>query len=310
MKLMASSKRRLIGAVALAMVAVMAIGCTAAASEDPGDTENKNPALGTNLGSNVPTGSSVPERSGDMINYAQSSIGSGPVYPGQPGYGVNQSGIWVTGYGSMDLPADVAKVYLGVEAREETVAEAREAAADAMERVLDAIRALGIDDDDIVTTSFNIHPQTVWVEVSDSAGRHSEPRITGYIVSNQVEVTVRDLDDLSPVIDTAAAEAGDLVRINNINFTVDDPSEYGAATRERAAQDAKAKAELYAQAMGVTLGDLVFLTEVGSSAPMKESFPAAERGAMAEDGAFTQTPIQSGELTVSTTIQAVFAIVP
>src|SRR5690606_27829649 len=122
--------------------------------------------------------------------------------------------------------------------------------------------------------SFNIYPQTVW----DENGR--EPRITGYIVSNQVSVTVRDIDLLDEVIDTAAEEGGDLIRVNSVSFTVGDPAQHGAETRQLAAADARAKAQLYADAMGVTLGPLVFLTEIGSSAPMGAPTMAARDAAM------------------------------
>ena len=222
--------------------------------------------------------------------------------------GASQAGIWVTGVGTKSVAADVGQVRLGVESRETTVAEARQKAAEAMTAVLDEIRSLGVDDDDIVTTSFNIYPQTVWVEVKDPIGTHSEPRITGYIVSNQVRVTVRDLDLLDEVIDAAADKGGDLIRVNSVSFTLDKPEEYGVETRQMAAADARAKAELYATAMGVTLGPLVYLSETGSTAPL--AAPTLARADFAEAAAFAPTPIQSGDVSLSTTIQAVFAILP
>jgi hypothetical protein len=219
-----------------------------------------------------------------------------------------QSGIWVTGTGTKEVASDVAEVYLGVESTEETVADARQKAADAMTAVLDAIRALGISDDDITTTSFNIYPQQVWVEVTDEDGRHGEPRITGYTVSNQVRVTVKNIDLLDEVIDSAAEEGGDLIRVNSVSFTVADPAAHGAETRQMAAADARAKAELYAEAMGVTLGDLIFLTELSSSAPLNQA--RAIGADYAEAGAFAPTPIEAGDVSLTTTIQAAFAIVP
>ncbi|MDA1280305.1 MAG: SIMPL domain-containing protein [Chloroflexi bacterium] len=228
-----------------------------------------------------------------------------PSYYGAPTGTVN-SGIWVTGQATLEIPADVAQVSIGVESRDDTVSEARQNAAQAMEKVLAEIKKHGVTDDDIVTTNFNIYPQTVWIEVSDSLGRHSEPRITGYVVSNTIQVTVRDIDNLSPVVDTAATAGGDLIRINSIQFTVDDASVFGTQIRELAAADAKAKAALYARAMGVTLGQLVYLTELGSSVPMAKAFPQAEMASM--DAGFASTPISAGDVNLSVTIQAVFAI--
>jgi uncharacterized protein YggE len=152
----------------------------------------------------------------------------------------------------------------------------------------------------------SIYPQTIWVEVSDALGRHSEPRITGYTVSNTVHITVRDIDNLSLVVDTAATAGGDLIRINSIQFAVDDSSAFGAQIRQQAAADALAKADVYARAMGVTLGQLVYLTEIGSDVPMARSFPQAEMAMM--DSGFKSTPISAGDVNLSVTVQAVFAI--
>ena len=168
--------------------------------------------------------------------------------------GNGQAGIWVNGIGTKDVEADVAVISLGVESREETVAAARSAAAASMTSVLDALGTLGVADDDIVTTSLNIYPIQVWIEVEDDVGSHNEPRITGYVVNNQVRVTVRDIEMADEAIDKAAEVGGDLIRINNVSFTVGDPAAHADEIRRRAVEDAKAKAELYAEAFGVEIG--------------------------------------------------------
>jgi hypothetical protein len=250
---------------------------------------------------------------------AVSSVrGLPPVPAYDAGYGTGYSygyqatgftaGIVVTGIGIKAVASDMARVHLGVEARSQTVSEAREAAAQAMTRVRDALKALGIAEKDIVTTSFYIQPQTIWVEVTDSLGRYGQPKIIGYIVTNNVEVTVRKLDDVGKVVDTAAEKGGDLVRINSISFTVADPNAHAVSLRELAALDARAKAEVYAKAMGVKLGTLVYLSEVQTSAPIVEKDMVFARAAEAAPSA--PTPISSGEMELSTTITAVFSIAP
>ena len=239
---------------------------------------------------------------------APAAYGVPALYGGQASaVGTANSGIWVTGQATLEIPADIAQVSIGVESRETTVAEARQNAAEAMDSVLAAIRAHGVADDDIVTSYFNIQPQTIWIEVTDSIGRHSEPRIIGYIVNNTVQVTVRDIDNLGDVVDTAATAGGDLIRINSIQFTVDDPSVFGEQIREMAAADALAKADLYARVMGVTLGPVVYLTELGNSVPMVRAAPVAEMAAM--DVAFARTPISAGDVNLSVSVQVVFAII-
>ncbi|MCH8910877.1 MAG: SIMPL domain-containing protein [Chloroflexi bacterium] len=239
---------------------------------------------------------------------APAAYGVPALYGGQASVvGTANSGIWVTGQATLEIPADIAQVSIGIESRETTVAEARQNAAAAMDSVLAAIRAHGVADDDVVTSYFNIQPQTTWIEVADSIGRHSEPRITGYIVNNTVQVTVRDIDNLGDVVDTAATAGGDLIRINSIQFTVDDTSAFGEQIREMAAADALAKADLYARVMGVTLGPVVYLTELGNSVPMARAAPLAVMAEM--DVAFARTPISAGDVNLSVSVQVVFAIV-
>ena len=299
---------------ALAIFSLAAIAC----STDPvqsSSTNEESPNIGAPAGVVDGTGPSSVSGGGIVASGYDapaiepvSSYGVPTLYGSQTS-AVNtaNSGIWVTGQATLEIPADIAQVSIGVESREVNVADARQKAAEAMDNVLAAITELGIDGDDVVTSYFNIQPQTIWVEVSDSLGRHSEPRITGYIVNNTVQVTVRNIDVLGTVIDTAAATGGDLIRINSIQFTVGDSSVYGEQIRQLAAADALAKADLYARVMDVTLGPLVYLTELGSSVPMAKASPVAMEVA-AQDIGFPRTPISAGDVNLSVTVQVVFAI--
>ena len=299
---------------ALAIFSLAAIAC----STDPvqsSSTNEESPNIGAPAGVVDGTGPSSVSGGGIVASGYDapaiepvSSYGAPTLYGSQTS-AVNtaNSGIWVTGQATLEIPADIAQVSIGVESREVNVADARQKAAEAMDNVLAAITELGIDGDDVVTSYFNIQPQTIWVEVSDSLGRHSEPRITGYIVNNTVQVTVRNIDVLGTVIDTAAATGGDLIRINSIQFTVGDSSVYGEQIRQLAAADALAKADLYARVMGVTLGPLVYLTELGSSVPMAKASPVAMEVAAMDIG-FARTPISAGDVNLSVTVQVVFAI--
>ena len=303
---------------ALAVFSLAAVACADTSTGEQVGSDDDSPAIGAPAGEvgSVGSGASQSFPAGNKEIVA-SGYDSAPIPIGAPsGYGIastynsqigaTNSGIWVTGQGTIEIPANIAQVSIGVESRETTVSAARQNAANAMDNVLNAIKENGVDEDDIVTTNFNIFPQTIWVEVSDALGRHSEPRITGYTVSNTVQVTVRDIDNLSPVVDTAATAGGDLIRINSIQFTADDTSAYGEQIRLIAAADALAKADVYARAMGVTLGQLVYLTEISSSVPMATSYPQAEMAS--RDGGFKSTPISSGDVNLSVIVQAVFAI--
>ncbi len=237
--------------------------------------------------------------------FVESSFGFAP----SPAIGSSQQqGIWVDGIGSLDVEPDIATLSVGVESRESTVSAARAAAAEAIQSVVDAVRAEGVAADDIKTTSFFISPQTIYREVRDVNGSYSQPEIIGYIVSNQLSVTIRDLDNVGNVVDSAAEHAGDLVRINNIQFAVDDTSQYAVSLRQLAAVDARAKAEIYAEAMGVQLGSLIFLMETGSSAP-RVAFDGDFAVAEASFARSAPTPFFGGDQALTSRIQAVFEIV-
>jgi len=298
--------RKWIVAAAAATLVVSAVAC--GAKDAGGTTSVVNSVQPGILSEIVSTSVGGTGASGNPVVMVESAgTGEARAVLFAPSGDSGQAGIWVNGHSMIDVEPDLAILMLGVEARELTVAEARDAAAGAMTALREALTGLGVAEDDVVTTSFSISPQTVWVEVKDSIGTHGEPRITGYIVSNSLRVKIRSLDDVGDIIDSAADAGGNLVRINSISFTVDDASGFGQQLRQLAAADAKAKAELYAAAMGVQLGPLVYLTEAGSSVPVMKA-PMAEM-AMAGFDSRASTPISGGDVSLTTDIQAAFSIV-
>ena len=120
-----------------------------------------------------------------------------------------------------------------------------------------------------------------------------------YHVTNQVEVTVRDVSKLGDILDKAVASGAN--NIYGVNFSVDDTSKLEADARAKAIADAKARAASLAQLAGVQLGDVVSVSEViGSNGPVY----AAMASGMGGGG----TPIQPGELNVNMSVQVTFAI--
>ncbi|MEZ4503976.1 MAG: SIMPL domain-containing protein [Dehalococcoidia bacterium] len=208
------------------------------------------------------------------------------------------TGIAVTGSGSVTVVPDIGLLNLGVEITRPTVAEARGAAADAMEAMRESLSSNGVEDKDIQTQYFNIYPQ---YQYSDNEA----PRITGFTVSNQVQVKVREIDNVSTVLDEAIDAGGDAVRVNNISFTVDEPEQYLGEARDKAFADAKERAEQLASLAGVDLGRVRTINESYGSAPVQ--FDRVELAAPASGGG-TSTPIGPGEAEVTLTVNVVFEI--
>ena len=138
-------------------------------------------------------------------------------------------GIWVNGSGKVYATPDIAMLSLGIEVQRETVAEAQADAAEAMEKVMDALKNEGVKDEDIQTQQFNIRQVSDWKVVF---GEGEKEVIIGYRVTNIVSAKVREIATVGAVIDAVALAGGDYTRIDNIGFTVDDPSPYYEEARD------------------------------------------------------------------------------
>jgi len=197
----------------------------------------------------------------------------------------------VSGTGTVKVSPDVADVQLGVQITRETVKAARDDAAAAMTEVIAALRNLGIADADIQTSYINIGP------VYDY---NSGQRITGYQVSNVVNVHVRDLAKLADVVD-ATVTAG-ATTVNSITFDVSNRTELEQQARELAVHDARAHADTLAAAAGVGITGVASISETQMATPFP--YPMAA-GLMAEA---KSTPVMPGTSSVSLTVTVVYTI--
>ena len=216
-----------------------------------------------------------------------------------------EAGIWVTGTGEMNLSPDIALIRLGVETTSPSVTEARDEAARAMEAVVAAVKNNGLADEDIQTTSFNIWPQYDRQEVMTNGVRSSVRVLSGYTVSNDAVIKVRDLGAVGTIIDDVVNAGGDYARINGIDFSIEDPGAHTTQLREDAVNAALDNAKHFATLTGVTLGKLVYVTEVSGS-PIVQ--PLADSRAFAMPAAAAATSISGGSLDLTLTVRAGFAI--
>jgi len=228
-----------------------------------------------------------------------SGCSAGPTTIGTVDINSQQTGIWVNGEGKVTVTPDIATLSLGIEAQAATVAEAQAQAAVAMAAVRTALTENGVADKDIQTQYFNIYQVTRWDD------NKNEEIVIGYRVTNMVTAKIRDIEQAGPVIDAVAAAGGDYTRINNISFSVDDPTPYYEQARQKAITDAKAKAGQLADLAGVNLGKPTYISEGTIYPPVVYRDVGME--AMAPVPAPT-TPISPGEIELSLTVQVAYAI--
>ena len=220
--------------------------------------------------------------------------------------GTSESGIWVTGEGSVTLEPDLAVLGLGVEARGETVSEALADASTAMDAVLGALRSRDLQDRDVQTRNFNVRPEYEYQEVVQSGARRQVRVLVGYVVSNTVTVKIRDLNSVGVVIDDVVTAGGDATRIDDVGFTVDDQSAYAEELRSKAVADAMAKARHFASLAGVSLGEPTFISEAAAGVPIQPVY--AESFALAKAVSAPATSISGGELELRMSVQVLFEI--
>ncbi len=214
--------------------------------------------------------------------------------------GQDSAGITVSGSGSAFGEPDVAVLTLGVEAEAPTVAEARSEAAEAMDATLQALKDGGVEENDIQTTRFSINPQY------DYSG-NGPPRLTGFSVENQVTVKIREIDDTGDLIDAAATAGGDLIRIQNLRFTIDDPAALEDEARVAAMEEARSKGETLAAVAGVSLGAPRSISESGGVSQFALFDERLAFAALPAAGDIA-TSIEIGQLEVRVQVQVVYGL--
>ena len=206
------------------------------------------------------------------------------------------STINVTGTGKVDLSPDMAYIYLGVHTENPSAAEAVTSNNAQTQKVIDALKKLGIADKDIRTSNFSIWP-------SQNYTPDGKPLDTKYVVDNTVYVTVRDLKSLGDLLDSVIAAGVNTV--NSIQFDVADKTEALKQARADAVKDAQAQAQQLAESAGVGLGDLYSISFSESAPPIYSLGGKGGGGAAPAEAA---VPIQPGQLTITASVVASYKI--
>ncbi len=196
----------------------------------------------------------------------------------------------MAGEGLVQAPPDMATITLGVVAGDESASAALAANNAAMSDVIDALKAEGIESRDLQTSGFSVQPILSQPPRNYDHSVPFKPEILGYRVRNNVTARIRDLARVGAILDLSVNLGANSV--SGPNFGVADPQPLEDEARRVAMADAKRKAELYAEAAGVTLGPVVRIEESVQHRPQTFEMRAAMPAAVEAD-----VPIESGELT-------------
>jgi len=195
--------------------------------------------------------------------------------------------ISLSGTGEISASPDIAHVTSGVVTQAKTAAQALQANSAAMTRIIDGLKASNIAAKDIQTSGFSVNPSLFY----DQNNRRNPPKIIGYMVRNQVKITVHKRDTLGHILDKMISLGAN--QINGISFAIDKPQALQDEARKLAVKDALRKANIYAAATGSKLGRIVSLNEGQVHRPVQQF--ALRSAAVAEQAS---VPIEAGQHTV------------
>lgn len=211
----------------------------------------------------------------------------------------NRRTIMVTGQGEVTAAPDLVIVAVSVETTAPKAADAVSENAARSAKVAATLKTLIGKDDKLTTTRYSLDPRYE----QGKPGQPAEPRITGYVAHNEVQVETHKIDGVGALIDAAIAAGAN--RVSSLQFTLSNRNEQLRAALEKAGAEARAQADSVAKALGVKLKGVVSATT--STAPTVQ--PRFFEGrAMAAMEARAPTPIEPGTVSVSANLQVTYEI--
>ena len=197
----------------------------------------------------------------------------------------------VSASGTVSAEPDIAYISAGVVTEGQTAKDAIARNNTVMAKVIEGLKGAGVAARDIQTTTLQVEP------------RYSQPKdgqpgtINAYRVANQVRLTVREVKRLGEVLDAAIALGAN--QINSIGFDIANAEALKDEARKQAMANAKRRAELYAAAAGVQLGQVLRISE----SVIDMARPVAQVRTMA-----ASVPIEAGTRTLTVEVHVAYAL--
>jgi uncharacterized protein YggE len=201
--------------------------------------------------------------------------------------------VTVSATATVTAEPDLAHVTAGVTSEADSAREALDRNTEAMALVIAGLKAGGIDAKDIATSSFNVHPRY------SNPPEGAAPAITGYRVSNQVHVTVRELARVGDILDRLVGLGAN--EMGGLSFEVSKAETLRDEARRQAMANALRRARLFAEAAGASVGEVLWISEDVSTPPVRP-VPMA-RAARAE-----MVPVEPGTQELEARVTASWAL--
>jgi uncharacterized protein len=212
-----------------------------------------------------------------------------------PAPGATPRQVTVIGSGQVQGVPDTLTADVGIEFTAPDVTTAMNQTNDRQQAVINALIGTGLDRKNISTTTVNLQPQYSNPEPAGTAN------ITAYRATNAIQVKIHPTDAASKLLSLIVSTGGDATRITSVRYSIADDSQLVKDARARAFQDAKSRADQYAQLAGLQLGRVLSISEASGSTPVQGA-PSAPRGLAAG------VPLEPGQQTVSFSVTAVWEL--
>lgn len=193
--------------------------------------------------------------------------------------------ISVTGEGKITIKPDIAVVSLSVVTQGPTVKQVTTDGNTRMTKVIDSIKALGVDAKDIRSSQYNLYANSTW-------DPKQAPTINGYTLTQEVTIKVRKLDNVENILQAGINSGAN--QVGQLQFQLDNPEMARAEARDLAFEQAKQKARDMAASAGVNLGRVVTFSESDGYTPPMYPMANFARGEVAMDAAVPAPSIQPG----------------
>ena len=213
----------------------------------------------------------------------------------EPAPGANPRQVTVLGSGQVQGVPDTLTAGAGIEFTAPDVTAAMDQTNDRQQAVINALVSAGLERKNISTTEVTLQPQYGSPEPNGAA------KITGYRATNAIEIKIHPTDTASRMLALIVSTGGDATRISSVSYSIADDSQLVKDARARAFNDAKNRADQYAQLSGLTLGKVLSISETGSTPAA--GVPAAPQKAMP-----AAVPLEPGQQTVSFSVTAVWEL--
>jgi uncharacterized protein len=193
---------------------------------------------------------------------------------------------------------DIALVNAGIITKAKTAKLAMAENATKMSAAFAALKTAGIAEKDMQTSGINLNPEYVYQE-------NKPPIIKGYQVSNSLNIKIRDMNKVGPVLDALVAQG--INQISGPSFSVEDPDKAMDKARQEAIQKANERANLYAKGFGMKVKRVISISESGGyQSPMPQPVYAMKAMAMADAAA--ETSVAAGEVTLNLSLSVQFEL--